>query len=267
VSAPPHANLPNILAHPEPPGLCNEHEPRLAAPRIHEREEGATRRPIRPRPIWRGYPGIPNQQPRASTVGGPGKKGDHVAKAIFLDSPILARTGRRHPRRQPYEHQGIPTSSGFKGSCAICAHCRCACATLASLLPWAENRARMAGALPSKPHESATANFGISGDLLLANAKSHTPFSRAALVCNHKFLHFRKSAVGHTNDTPSPAPRVEKPEVGARAHIKPGLNYTPQCAPYGPLTSPCQTQNGKEPESMNNKQHMSETHPTAYANQ
>ena len=60
--------------------------------------------------------------------------------------------------------------------------------TLASLLPWAENRARMvSGALPSKPHEAATANFGISGDLLLVNAKSNTPFSRAAVVCNHKF--------------------------------------------------------------------------------
>ena len=90
---------------------------------------------------------------------------------------------------------------------------------------------------------------------------------KAALDCNHKFLHFRKYAVGHTNHTPSPAPRVEKPEVGTRAHIKPGLNYTRPYAPYGPLTSPCQTQNGKEPESMNNKQHMSETHPTAYANQ
>ena len=91
----------------------------------------------------------------------------------------------------------------------------------------------------SRRHWTVTTNFCISGTLLLV-----TP-----------------------NHTPSPAPRVEKPEVGTRAHIKPGLNYTRPYAPYGPLTSPCQTQNGKEPESMNNKQHMSETHPTAYANQ
>ena len=108
----------------------DEHEPRLAAPPTHEREEGATRRPIRPRPIWRGSPDIQNQRPRASTVGGPGKQGDHVTKAVFLDSPIMARTGRRHPRQQPCEHQGIPTPSGFKESCAICAHCRRACACL-----------------------------------------------------------------------------------------------------------------------------------------
>ena len=95
------------------------------------------------------------------------------------------------------------------------------------------------GAMDSGRHWTVTTNFCISGSLLLV-----TP-----------------------NHTPSPAPRVEKPEVGTRAHIKPGLNYTRPCAPYGPLTSPCQTQNGKEPESMNNKQHMSETHPTAYANQ
>ena len=63
----------------------DEHEPRLAAPPIHEREEGATRRPIRPRPIWRGSPDIQNQRPRASTVGGPGKKGDRVTKAVFLE--------------------------------------------------------------------------------------------------------------------------------------------------------------------------------------
>ena len=92
---------------------------------------------------------------------------------------------------------------------------------------------------PHGRHQSVTTNFCISGSLQLV-----TP-----------------------NRTPSPAPRVEKQEVGIRAHINPGLNYTRPYAPYGPLTSPCQTQNGKEPESMNNKQHMSESHPTAYANQ
>ena len=49
------------------------------------------------------------------------------------------------------------------------------------------------GAMDSGRHWTVTTNFCISGSLLLV-----TP-----------------------NHTPSPAPRVEKPEVGTRAHIKP----------------------------------------------
>ena len=62
LSAPPH-------------GLCNEHEPRLAAPRIHEREEGATRRPIRPRPISiSAFPEICCWQTRNHTPPSPGRR-------------------------------------------------------------------------------------------------------------------------------------------------------------------------------------------------
>jgi len=68
----------------------DEQEPRLAAPPIHEREEGATRRPFRPRPIWRGSPG------RWSTykVRGPAHQpsGARARKVIMSPRRSFSRT-------------------------------------------------------------------------------------------------------------------------------------------------------------------------------
>jgi hypothetical protein len=173
----------------------DEHELRLAAPPTHEQEEGATRRPFRPRPIWRGSAGRwstykvrgPVHQPsgaRARKVIMSPRRSFSTARSWHAragDTPDSSHVNIKEYPRLPVSKSLVPSAH----TAGVPVH---ACATLASLLPWAEHRARMvSGALPSKPHESATANFGISGDLLLVNAKSNTPFSRAALVCNHKF--------------------------------------------------------------------------------
>jgi hypothetical protein len=102
LSAPPH-------------GLCNEHEPRLAAPRIHEREEGATRRPIRPRPISiSAFPEICCWQTRNHTPPSPGR---HQSVTTNFCIPEVCSWSRQtasllQPRGSKNQRSGhVPTSN------------------------------------------------------------------------------------------------------------------------------------------------------------